>query len=374
MSLTPQEREYVEQRVAGYVPTFVSDLTWVAVSPVVKSIALEAFEKGGAEQFRLRQAHHSEVSKHMRALTHVAAYCHRVGRPVTRESVLDVDICHAALNDLAQTHRGTSVLRSYLNKIVVTLTGETVNTQSRQPKEQYRPYTARDFDSLRHWVQSQPTELTRTQAFTVLALGLGAGICDGLESILAGDVTARDGVAWVNVERLRGAGYAPEVPVASVFGPGLVAVAEAKEPGERLLPYSDVNDLVKKELNNGRSFKVSLRRLRATWAVGVLRAVPREVAVAAIGTTHIGEFERLTRLDPTRPDTVEDHVEALTDPYAAWPGLAVGAGSVGHWSGSGSRAGSRNAGRALDLDHYPRNGGRKSTSRARFEVIDGGLK
>lgn len=374
MSLTPQERAYVEGRVAGYKPQFVSDTTWATVASVVRETALEAFEKGGAERFHLRQTRHSEVSKYLRALTHVAEYCHRVGRPVTRETVLDTDICRAALNDLERTHRDTAVLRSYLNKIVVTLTGETVNTQSRQPKEQYRPYTARDFDSLRHWVQSQPTELTRTQAFTVLALGLGAGICDGMETVLAGDVSVRDGVVRVNVERLRGAGYAPAVPVASVFGPGLAAVAEAKEPGERLLPYSDVNDLVKKELNNGRSFKVSLRRLRATWAVGVLRAVPREVAVAAIGTTHIGEFERLTRLDPTRPDTVEDHVEALTDPYAAWPGLAAGVGSVGNWSGSGSRAGSRNAGCALDLDHYPRNGGRNSTLRARFEVIDGGLK
>lgn len=374
MSLTPQERAYVESRVAGYKPQFVSDTTWATVASVVRETALEAFEKGGAERFHLRQTRHSEVSKYLRALTHVAEYCHRVGRPVTRETVLDTDICRAALNDRERTHRDTAVLRSYLNKVTMTLTGETLGLRPREPKEQAKPYETSDFDALRHWVQSQTTATKREQAFTVLALGLGAGICDGMETILAGDVTVRDGVAWVNVERLRGAGYAPEVPVASVFGPALAAVAEAKEPGERLLPYSDVNDLVKKELNNGRSFKVSLRRLRATWAVGVLRAVPREVAVAAIGTTHIGEFERLARIDPTRPDTVEDHVEALTDPYAAWPGLAAGVGSVGHWNGSGSRAGSRNAGCALDLGHYPRNGGRNSTARARFEVIDGGLK
>ena len=270
----------------------------------VRETALEAFEKGGAERFHLRQTRHSEVSKYLRALTHVAEYCHRVGRPVTRETVLDTDICRASLNDLAQTHRNTSVLRSYLNKVVVTLTGETVCLRPREPKERARPYTARDFDALRHWVQSQSTELTRMQAFTVLALGLGAGICDGMETVLAGDVSVRDGVTWLNVERLRGAGHAPEVPVASAFGPGLAAVAEAKDRGERLLPYGDINDLVEKELNKGRSFKISLRRLRATWAVHVIRAVPREVAVAAIGTTHIGEFERLSLIhisEPTRP-------------------------------------------------------------------------
>lgn len=92
MSLTLQEREYVEHRVVGYTPKFVSDTTWAMVAPVVREIALEAFEAGGAEYFNLRQTRHSEVSKYLRALTHVAAYCHRVGRPVTRETVLDVEI------------------------------------------------------------------------------------------------------------------------------------------------------------------------------------------------------------------------------------------------------------------------------------------
>ena len=372
MSLTLQEREYVEHRVVGYTPKFVSDTTWATVAAVVRETALEAFEKGGAERFHLRQTRHSEVSKYLRALTHVAEYCHRVGRPVTRETVLDTDICRAALNDLERTHRDTAVLRSYLNKVTMTLTGETLSLRQREPKEQAKPYETNDFDALRHWVQSQTTATKREQAFTVLALGLGAGICDGMETILAGDVTVRDGVVRVNVERLRGAGYAPEIPVASAFGPGLAAVAEAKEPGERLLPYSDVNDLVKKELNNGRSFKVSLRRLRATWAVHVIRAVPREVAVAAIGTTHIGEFERLVRVNPERTDTVEDHVEALTDPYVNWPGLASSAGAVDHWGGDGSRAGFGGPKTAQDLDDHPRTGERKSTERACFEVIDGG--
>lgn len=374
MSLTPQEREYVERRVAGYTPQFVSGTTWSTVAPVVQQIALEAFEKGGAEHFHLRQDRHSEVSKYMRALTHVAAYCHRVGRPVTRETVLDVDICRMALDDLAGSYRGTSVLRSYLNKIVLTLTGETVNKQPRQPKEQVKPYTRQDFDALRHWVQSQSTATKREQALTVLALSLGAGICDGMETVLADDVSVRDGVTWLNVERLRGAGYAPAVPVASAFGPGLAAVAEAKDRGEPLLPYGDINDLVKKELNRGRKFTVSLRRLRATWAVEVIRAVPREVAVAAIGTTHIGEFERLARVNPERTDTVEDHVEALTDPYVNWPGLASSAGAVGHWGGDGSRAGFGGAGQRSDLGDYPRTGERKSTENTRFEVIDGGAE
>ena len=94
MSLTPQEREYVERRVAGYKPKFVSDTTWAMVAPVVREIALDAFEVGGAECFHLRQNRHSEVSKYMRALTHVAAFCHRVGRPVTRETVLDLSLIH----------------------------------------------------------------------------------------------------------------------------------------------------------------------------------------------------------------------------------------------------------------------------------------
>lgn len=373
MSLTLQEREYVEHRVVGYTPKFVSDTTWATVAAVVREIALEAFEAGGAEHFHLRQDRHSEVSTYIRALTHVAAYCHRVGRPVDRETVLDVDVCRMALDDLAESHRGTSVIRTYLNKITMTLTGETVNKQPRQPKEQVKPYTRQDFDALRHWVQSQSTSLTREQAFTVLALGLGAGICDGMENVLADDVSIRGGVTWVHVERLRGAGYAPEVPVASAFGPGLAAVAEAKDPGEPLLPYSDVNDLVKKELNKGRSFKTSLRRLRATWAVQVLRAVPREVAVAAIGTTHVGDFERVARVDPSRPDTVEDHVGSLTDPYSSWPGLAASSDSVEHWADFGSRAGAGDSGRTSDLDDYPRTGERKSTPGFSFEVIDGGL-
>lgn len=374
MSLTPQEREYVERRVAGYKPKFVSDTTWATVALVVREIALDAFEVGGAECFHLRQNRHSEVSKYMRALTHVAAFCHRVGRPVTRETVLDVDICRMALDDLAESHRGISVIRTYLNKITMTLTGTSISLLPREPKEQAKPYTRSDFDSLRHWVQSQSTATKREQAFTVLALGLGAGICDGMETVLAGDVSVRDGVTWLNVERLRGTGHAPEVPVASVFGPGLAAVAEAKDPDERLLPYNDINDLVKKELNKNRSFRVSLRRLRATWAVEVLRSVPREVAVAAIGTTHIGEIERMLRVDPSRPDTVEDHVGALTDPYIFWPGLAASSDSVENWAGLGSRAGASDAGRTLDLDDYPRTGELQRTVQPPFRVLDGGLE
>lgn len=150
-------------------------------------------------------------------------------------------------------------------------------------------------------------------------------------------------------------------------------MAEAKTAEEPLLPYRDVNDLVKGELNRRRTFRVSLRRLRATWAVEVLRAVPREVAVSAIGTTHVGAFERQARVDPERPDSVEDHVEALSDTYAIWPGLAADAGEVGHWAGIGSRAGAGDTGRTPDLDDYPRTGERKSTAEFRFEVIDGGL-
>ena len=374
MSLTPQEREYVERRVAGYTPQFVSGTTWSTVAPVVQQVALEAFEKGGAETFRLSQAHHSEVSKYLRALSHVASYCHRVGRPVTRETVLDVDVCHAALNDLAQTHRNTATVRTYLNKITMTLTGTSISLLPREPKEQAKPYTKGDFDALRHWVQSQSTPLTREQAFTVLALGLGAGICDGMETVLADDVSVRDGVTWVHVERLRGVGHAPAVPVASVFGPGLAAVAEAKDPGEPLLPYGDINDLVKGELNRGRSFKVSLRRLRATWAVEVLRAVPREVAVAAIGTTHIGEFERLARVDPSRPVTVQDHVDALTDPYATWPGLTSSAGSASHWAGLGSSAGSGGPRADQDFGDHPQTGEPRSTHSSTLRVVEGGLK
>ncbi len=374
MSLTPQEREYVEQRVNGYVPTFVRESTWTAVASVVRAVALEAFEVAGADHFHLRQDRHSEVSKYLKSLTHVAAYCDRVGRPVNRETVLDADICHAALNDLAESHRSTAAVRTYLNKITMTLTGETVILRPREPKEQAKPYTKHDFDALRHWVQSQATTTKREQSFTVLALGLGAGICDGMENVLAGDVSVGDGVTWVNVKRLRGAGYATAVPVASAFGPGLAAVAEAKDPGETLLPYGDINDLLKGELNRGRPFKVSLRRLRATWAVEVIRAVPREVAVAAIGTTHIGEFERLLRVDPKRPDTVEDHLDRLIDPYAMWRGLAADAGEVGHWAGIGSNAGAGGAGRTSDLDDYPRTGERDSTSEFSFEVIDGGLR
>lgn len=182
------------------------------------------------------------------------------------------------------------------------------------------------------------------------------------------------GVTWVNVKRLRGAGYAPEVPVASVFGPGLAAVAEAKDPGEPLLPYGDINDLVKGELNRGRPFNISLRRLRATWAVEVLRAVPREVAVSAIGTTRIGEIERMLRVDPSRPDTVDDHIEALTDPYSSWPGLAASSGSVQHWADFGSRAGYGDLKVDQNLDDYPPTGEPNCTVRSPLQVLDGGMK
>lgn len=102
---------------------------------MVGAVALEAFEVAGANHVHLRQGRHSKVFKSLRSFTHVAAYCRHVGRPATRETVLDVNICRMALNNLAQTHLNTSVVSLYLNNLVVALTGETVIKQQRKPKE-----------------------------------------------------------------------------------------------------------------------------------------------------------------------------------------------------------------------------------------------
>lgn len=96
--------------------------------------------------------------------------------------------------------------------------------------------------------------------------------------------------------------------------------------------------------------------------------------MAAIGTTHIGGIERILRVDPSCPDTVDDHVEALTDPHAMWPGLTASSGCMQHWLVSGSSAGFRDLRVDQELCDYPRTGQQESTFNFSLEIIDEDLR
>lgn len=78
-------------------------------------------------------------------------------------------------------------------------------------------------------------------------------------------------------------------------------------------------------MNLNRSFTVELDRLRATWVRSVVRHLPRETVAAAVGTDirDFRRFEKIARLDLSKPDSLADRLDVLANPLKDWPALSL---------------------------------------------------
>ena len=133
-------------------------------------------------------------------------------------------------------------------------------------------------------------------------------------------------MVWVAVPHRVAEGAAPAIPVAAALARSVWEVAQKRDPDELLLggAESDVREITKR-LNLNRSFRVELDRLRATWVREVVRHLPRETAAAAVGTDirDFRRFEKIARLDLSKPDSLADRLDVLAAPLRDWPALSL---------------------------------------------------
>lgn len=330
MTLTNQQREETLRRIANYAPQGTDDGTWEHIAHFVRETAKKATVESetGSKVFVADAKSSADVGGVLRVLTRASARAFNSGRALTVDTVLGDANVSAVLANLKS--RNSVTHDGYLYRLVrEALNGQELSLYHRRDIEKppAQPYEPNDWQRLHHWVVSQSTTLRRERAAVIVGLGLGAGIGPEVARVKACNVTLdTNGVVWVAVPHRVAEGAAPAIPVAAALARSVWEVAQKREPEELLLggAEGDVGEVMKR-LNQGRSFVVELDRLRATWVREVVRHLPRETAVAAVGTDirNYRRYEKIARLDPSKPDALADRLDVLADPLRDWPALRL---------------------------------------------------
>lgn len=330
MTLTNQQREEVLRRIENYAPQGTDNGAWEHIAHFVRATAVEAVVESetGSKVFAADIKSSPNVIGVMRVLTRASARVFNSGRVLTVDTVLSDANVSAVLATLKS--RNSVAHDRYLYRLVrEALNGQELSLYHRRDIEKppAQPYEPNDWQRLHHWVVSQSTELRRERAAVIVGLGLGAGLGAEVARVKARDVTLdADGLVWVAVPHRTAKGAAPAVPVTAALARSVWEVAQKREPDELLLggAESDVGEITRR-LNLTRSFRVELDRLRATWVREVVRHLPRETAAAAVGTDLINfrRLEKTARLDPSKPDSLADRLDVLSNPLKDWPALSL---------------------------------------------------
>lgn len=330
MALTGQQREEVLRRIENYVPHGTDDGAWEHIADFVRETAIKVVVESetGSKVFASDQKSSPNVKGVLRVLTRASARVFNSGRAVTTDTVFSESNVAAVLAGL-KSRNSVADERYIFRLIQEALHGQELSLYHRRDIEKTpaKPYDPSDWQRLHHWVVSQSTELRRQRAKVIVGLGLGAGLGPEVALIKAGDVTLdENGVVWVAVSHRVAKGAAPAIPVAATLAADVWDVVQHREPDELLLGGSetDIREITKR-LNLNRSFTVELDRLRATWVYAVVRGLPRETAAAAVGTDirDFRRFEKIARLDPSKPDALADRLDVLADPLRDWPALRL---------------------------------------------------
>lgn len=330
MTLTNQQREEALRRIENYVPHGTDDGTWEHIAHFVRDTAIKAVVESetGSKVFVADTKSSPNVIGVLRVLTRASARVFNSGRALTVDTVLSDANVSAVLANLKS--RKSVAHDGYLYRLVrEALNGQELSLYHRRDIEKppAQPYGPNDWQRLHHWVVSQSTKLRRERAAVIVGLGLGAGIGPEVARVKARDVTLdTNGVVWVAVPHRVAEGAAPAVPVAAALARSVWEVAQKREPDELLLggAESDVGEITRR-LNLNRSFRIELDRLRATWVRSVVRHLPRETAAAAVGTDlhNFRRLEKIARLDLSKPDSLADRLDVLSNPLKDWPALGL---------------------------------------------------
>ena len=330
MTLTNRQREEVLRRIENYVPQGTDDGAWEHIADFVRETAIKAVVESetGSKVFVSDTPAGPNVKGVLRVLTRASARVFNSGRAVTTDTVFSESNVAAVLAGLKS--RNSVADERYLFRLIQeALHGQELSLYHRRDIEKppAKPYDPSDWQRLHHWVISQSTELRRERAAVIVGLGLGAGLGPEVALIKARDVTLdSDGVVWVGVSHRKAKGAAPAVPVAAALARSVWEVAQKREPDELLLggAESDVGEITRR-LNLNRSFRIELDRLRATWVRSVVRHLPRETAAAAVGADirDFRRFEKIARLDLSKPDSLADRLDVLANPLKDWPALSL---------------------------------------------------
>lgn len=244
------------------------------------------------------------------------AWCESVGYPLERDIVFRREIIaefiNTACEDVTVSTRGN--YRSKLFRMSEHLLSPHLR-HSRVPPvrrdDPARPYTPGEVSALRSWALGQNTSYRRANAWSLLALGLGAGLSAAeLSYVTAGHIVTDAHGVLVLVEGPR----ARQVPVLQEWeSPLLQAVTDAGMPSQFLFRADRtkthrhlVSNFVDKTIPS--AVRASSQRMRATWLVThMVAGVRADVLLRAAG---VESLESLTRYLAYMPQVDGDQVRA----------------------------------------------------------------
>lgn len=242
------------------------------------------------------------------------AWCLAVGYPLERDVVFRREIIaqfiDSACEDVAASTRGN--YRSKLFRMSERLLSPHLRHAWVPPvrrDDPACPYTAGEVSSLRSWALGRNTDYRRANAWSLLALGLGAGLSAAeLSYVTAGHVITDAHGVIVIVEGPR----ARQVPVLLEWErPLLRAANEAGAPSQFLFRADRtkthrhlVSNFVDKTIQN--PVRASSQRMRATWLLThMVAGVRADVLLRAAG---VESLEALTRYLAYMPEADADQV------------------------------------------------------------------
>ncbi len=282
----------VDALVAQYRPR-MPDAAWEPIAPFVRAAVRDATP-------------HTVygVKALLSTLAHFARWCSETaGLELDRAVVFDRYVIEEfivkgcpGLNPASRGNR-----RSQLLRIAEALLGPVRAPSALTPlraSDPQRPYTEAEIASLRSWASGQGTAGRRRDAWTLLALGLGAGLAAEDIRFLTASMVRHDSHGVI----LDVPGRHPrQVPVLDSWSEPVLAAAAAIA-ADRPLFRPDrgsgnknfVGQFV--HASNGAGRKPSVQRLRVTWIVWHLNAgTPVVPVMEAAGVERLGALTRYVR-------------------------------------------------------------------------------
>lgn len=251
-------------------------------------------------------------SELIHAATRLSHWSALQGRALDRGSVFtDANInafVEVALADSPDSTRGNR--RAQLRRIREVLDGESSRRIALKASDPLAPYSARDLANLRRWADRQAKPEFVSDAWAMLALGLGAGLSAGeIGDVQLSDVRVDGGGVQILVHSRR----VRTVPVRREWEETLETAVKGKLTNEdayliRSKRKTNPRNLVSNIVDRGEAPErgPQSQRMRTTWLVRHLTEnVPVNVLVDAAGLQGLDGLTRYLRFLPAhKPGTV----------------------------------------------------------------------
>ena len=251
--------------IEAYAPYATEPNRWRRIAPLVRDVVATS-----------RPETPYEVQSRMRLLVRLCEWSEERGLRLDARHVLHSQnisrfTAHAMAGAAASTRQRAA---ARLRLMASSATGDRVERSSKRAAlDPFAPYTDRELPGVWSWVDSIKSTSRRSDAFAILALGLGAGLeAREMRHVRAMDIEALGASAVVHVTDHQTAEIKRLVPVVADYAALLLSHVRSLAPEEFVLSTSargtaDLADVMSKPHATGHPVP---RRFRTTWIVGRL--------------------------------------------------------------------------------------------------------